>query len=249
MTPNRTIEQTAHERSWRVPPRLRRSAAVHVDVELVKKTGKHMPVGDRQAFMVRLAEKALGEQAQANRTFSWLQNRHTREYFGHYFSVVDEIYSTLGGARRSSKRIQKLRCDAYFGGNHNFILEFDEFQHFSSARARTLQMLPGDLHLGYDKAHYLDLCNQHRERADAYRKTKKTADFCFAGGRTAQRAYFDAFRDILPILHGLRPTVRVSEFEVSSISRDTPEARRVLRRLLASKAQQAHARDPQSARA
>jgi hypothetical protein len=178
-----------------------------------------------------------------------MQNRHTKEHFGDYFSLADKIYSTLGGERRSLKRMQRLRCDAYFGGNHNFILEFDEIQHFSSDRARTLQMFPGDLHLGFDKAHYLALCNQHWERADAYRRAKQTADFRFVGGRTAQRAYFDAFRDILPMLHGLRPTVRISEFEVSGIATDTPEARRVLRELIVSKVQQAHARDVRNAHA
>ena len=36
-------------------------------------------------------------------------------------------------------------------------------------------------------------------------------------GRAAQRAFFDTFRDWLPSLHGLNPTVRLAEFEVNPI--------------------------------
>ena len=36
-------------------------------------------------------------------------------------------------------------------------------------------------------------------------------------GRAAQRAFFDTFRDWLPTLHGLNPTVRLAEFEVKPI--------------------------------
>lgn len=208
-----------------------------------------MPVGDRQAFIVQLAEKALGERAEINRTFSWLRNRHAKGEFGEHVEAIDGIYSALRGAKESPKRLQKLRCDAYFGGDYNFILEFDEFQHFSSARIRVLKMLPGGLSFGFDRAHYLDLCGKHFARADKYRNSKQTADFCFSGGRTAQRAYLDAFRDILPTLHGLRPTVRISEFEVSSILRDTPESRRALRDMIEKKAQQSLARDVRNARA
>jgi hypothetical protein len=46
---------------------------------------------------------------------------------------------------------------------------------------------------------------------------RHTADFPYANGRAAQRAFFDTFRDWLPPLHGLNPTVRLAEFEVTSI--------------------------------
>jgi hypothetical protein len=42
------------------------------------------------------------------------------------------------------------------------------------------------------------------QRADRYRAGKPTRDFPFAGGRRAQRAYFDAFRDLVAPSFGLR---------------------------------------------
>ncbi|MBI1923980.1 hypothetical protein HYR99_06995, partial [Candidatus Poribacteria bacterium] len=48
-----------------------------------------------------------------------------------------------------------------------------------------------------------------------------TADFPFVNGRAAQRAFFDTFRDVLPPLHGLRPTLRLAEFEVAEILNGT----------------------------
>jgi hypothetical protein len=192
-----------------------------------------MPVGERQAAILRIAEKALGQPAE-DKKFPWLLNCHTEAEFGEHYSAIERIYLALGGSKEAqrSKRCQELRSDAYFGGDHNFILEFDEYQHFSSARAQALKLLPVGLRLGFDKTQYLELCVKHGGRADSYRRNKKTVDFDFVGGRTAQRAYFDAFRDILPTLHGLRPTVRISEFEVSEIVSDARRSRRLLRTLI-----------------
>jgi hypothetical protein len=192
-----------------------------------------MPVGERQAAIIGIAEKALDQPAE-DREFPWLLNRHTKAEFGEHYPTIERIFVALGGSKEAqlSKRCKKLESDAYFGGDHNFILEFDEHQHFSSARARVLELLPVGLPLGFDKTQYVELCVKHGGRADRYRRNKRTADFDFVGGRTAQRAYFDAFRDLLPTLHGLRPTVRISEFEVSEIVSDSPRSRGLLRDLI-----------------
>jgi len=39
-------------------------------------------------------------------------------------------------------------------------------------------------------------------------------------------------KDILPWLHGLRPTIRISEFEVKDIADNSPENRRKLEKIL-----------------
>lgn len=44
---------------------------------------------------------------------------------------------------------------------------------------------------------------------------KPTKEFTFINGRATQRAFFDAFRDIQPTLFGLKPTIRLSEFEIN----------------------------------
>ena len=112
------------------------------------------------------------------------------------------------------------------------MLEFDEFQHFSSARAKALDLLPDGLSLGFSLSDYKRLCHAYDQRADKYRRDKRTRDFRLIGGRTAQRAYFDASKDLLPVLHGLRPTIRISEFEVEHIWENDVEARSFLRALV-----------------
>lgn len=185
-----------------------------------------MPAGDRQRDMLDLVGRALGVEVRHSPEFPWLRNRHSEKDFGAYFSVIDEIFQVLGGdqAALASKRALSLKPDGYIGGAYNCLFEFDEIQHFSSARERTLLLLPANLPLGCSRAHYLELCRVHREVADKYRHAKQTAEFHFPGGRTAQRAYFDCFRDLLPPRHGLRPTIRITEFEVRSITGDRPES-------------------------
>ena len=128
-----------------------------------------------------------------------------------------------------------LDCDAYFGGQLNFFFEFDEHQHFSSARLKTFEFYPTDLKINFSVDQWKQLCKSHKDKADKYRKAKTTTDFNFAGGRTAQRAYLDCFRDLLPLLHGLQPTVRINEFEVADIYANNKEARSKIEKLLKAK--------------
>jgi len=74
--------------------------------------------------------------------------------------------------------------------------------------------------LAFNWNRYLQFCEGHHGAAikkgpDRFRR--KTADFPFVNGWAAQRAFFDAFRHWLPPLHGLRPTLRMAEFEVADI--------------------------------
>lgn len=113
------------------------------------------------------------------------------------------LHSALGGSdtKLHGKRRQALRVDFTFPGR--FIIELDEFQHFTSSRLMTLDYYAGldhDLDIGV----YRRLCVRHMAEADAYRRTKEAADFPFPGGRTAQRAYLDACRDLLGPAFGYR---------------------------------------------
>ena len=55
-----------------------------------------------------------------------------------------------------------------------------------------------------DIERYRALIGNWHSRADRYRSAKPAADFPFAGGRRAQRAYFDACRDLVAPEAGLR---------------------------------------------
>ncbi len=196
-----------------------------------------MPVGDKQKLITEIVAKVLNVSAQTNITFPWFINKHSEEYFGHHFQVISKIFDTLKGdikANQNKKNVS-LDCDAYFGGDYNFIFEFDEYQHFSSYRLKTLDCYPNELATAFDIKKYKLLCNVHKVEADKYRKSKTTVDFNFVGGRTAQRAYLDCFRDLLPSVNGLNPTLRIAEFEVSNVAANNESSQKIIAELIKEK--------------
>jgi hypothetical protein len=118
-------------------------------------------------------------------------------------AALARIHRELGGdvGALRDKREVALRPDFLLGDIQ--IVEVDEVQHFTSDRARALELYPSSVALGFDKAEYLDLCRRWAAVADRYRAAKPAADFPGRGGRRAQRAYLDAVRDLLaPTLTG-----------------------------------------------
>ncbi|HET8809647.1 MAG TPA: hypothetical protein VFM65_05220 [Flavobacteriaceae bacterium] len=196
-----------------------------------------MPVGDKQKLITEIVSRVLNEPAQINKRLEWFINKHTEKNFGNNYASICRIFTTLNGdfTKNQSKRSMLLNCDAYFGGEYNFIFEFDEFQHFNSSRQKTFEHYPENIKLNFDVNEWKKLCTNHKEKADKYRKNKTTIDFNFLGGRTAQRAYLDCFRDLLPEIQGLNPTLRINEFEVSGIYYNDKEACKRIEKLLKTK--------------
>lgn len=196
-----------------------------------------MAVGDKQKLITQIVSKVLNESAQTSKKFDWFINKHNKENFGKHYSAIHKIFKLLNGdiVKNQTKRSVSLDCDAYFGGTYNFIFEFDELQHFSSARLQTIENYPEDLKLNYDLLAWKNLCQTHKNKADNYRRTKTSTDFSFVGGRTAQRAYLDCFRDFQAEVQGLNPTLRINEFEVVGISRVDKEACNKIEQLLKTK--------------
>lgn len=196
-----------------------------------------MPVGDKQNLITKIVSKVLGESAQTKKKFDWLINKHLSEYFQQYYLNIENIFEVLKGDnfQNQAKQTVKLQCDAYFGGNYNFIFEFDEYQHFSSSRLKTFDYYPKDIKLNFDLDEWKALCVIYADKADKYRAQKKTRDFNFIDGRTSQRAYLDCFRDFLPELHGYNPTLRISAFEVEQITTEDKTAYKIIEKLLDNK--------------
>ncbi len=172
--------------------------------------------------IIALVEEVLGVPAERHAQFNWLTNKPSLAHFGEYYPKIVTLFEKIGGdwGGLSTKADGYLTPDAYFPAPYNFIFEFDELQHFTAFRQATLGFYSEDLALGFDRHAYLQLCVKHQEMAlqkgtDRFRR--KTADFPFPNGRAAQRALFDTFRDWLPPLHGLKPTLRLAEFEVTDI--------------------------------
>jgi hypothetical protein len=196
-----------------------------------------MAIGDRQNLITNIVSIVLGESAQTKKKFDWFINKHLPENFGDRFSYIDKIFKTLKGntVANQDKRTTLLECDAYFGGKYNFIFEFDEFQHFSSARFKTLDLYPQDLQTNFSLTDWKRHCQINKDTADKYRQNKVTVDFDFNGGRTAQRAYLDCFRDLLPKHNGLNPTLRITELDVGHILTNTPESCKKIEKILSTR--------------
>ncbi len=116
------------------------------------------------------------------------------------------IYTELGGDERrlQSKRSGSNPRPDFLVAEWGLVVEVDEIQHFTSDRGRTLDNYPPNSLLAFDLGGYRTLVSRWCTVADRYRATKPAADFSFAGGRRAQRAYFDAFRDLAAPTFGLR---------------------------------------------
>ncbi len=174
--------------------------------------------------IIALVAEVLGVPAERRAQFDWLRNKPKPEHFGGHYRNILHLFEELGGDKDGlfGKADGYLTPDAYFPEPYHFIFEFDELQHFTAYRKRTLTLYPKDMPLAFDRGQYARFCAEHHESAlrkgtDRFRR--KTADFPFPNGRAAQRAFFDTFRDWLPPLHGLRPTLRIAEFEVADILR------------------------------
>ena len=174
--------------------------------------------------IIAIMEQVLGMPAERRAQFEWLRNKPHPEHFGNAYADIMTLYTELEGDWKgtTAKADGYLIPDAYFPEPYHFIFEFDELQHFTCYRERTLQFYPSDVPLAYEPEMYQQFCRQYHEAALAKgtaRFRRATADFPYENGRAAQRAFFDTFRDWLPPRHGLNPTVRLAEFEVTPILR------------------------------
>ena len=172
--------------------------------------------------IIKLVEEVIGISAERRAQFGWLRNKPRREDFGKHYDAVIALYTALEGdwEGTTAKADGYLIPDAYFPEPYHLIFEFDELQHFTQFRERTFQYYPADIEIAYAPQKYRQFCQEYHAAALAKgpaRFRRHTADFPYTNGRAAQRAFFDTFRDWLPPLHGLNPTLRLTEFEVSPI--------------------------------
>lgn len=182
---------------------------------------------------------ALGYPLRQKVTVPWLtwnghRNPNLDRFSETVINVLHELFIALGGdeARLIAKAGQRLQPDSFL---REQILELDEIQHFSTARLNTFEFYPADAQLGFDIDEYRDLCRRWAPSGgDRYRAAKATVDFPRPGGRTAQRAYFDAVRDLLAPHTPAGPVIRIPAPECDP----TTAVRRLRSRLAPSTASQ-----------
>lgn len=116
-----------------------------------------------------------------------------------HYPALKKIYEALQDRRGFREFVRTARlpnCD-FFVPNPGFVVEFDESQHFTAARADTLRLYPEGLPIGYDRREWVSRCNEI---------AVEDHDPPF---RDEQRAWYDTLRDFLPIIKGLHPTIRL----------------------------------------
>ena len=133
-----------------------------------------------------------------NHSFSWPARPGDYEQtpIGIALRGISAGLEDLRGHREFIKSALVPPCD-YYVPNPPFILEFDESQHFSHPRFTTLSLYPEYIQLGFPLHRWQDLCRE----IDA--KDDEPVD------RDERRAWYDTLRDLVPLLHGFKPTVRI----------------------------------------
>ncbi len=108
--------------------------------------------------------------------------------------TISAIYHALQGMRGHSTfaSFGKSLCCDFFVPSERLVIEYDERQHFTVQRAKSLELYPADLALGFDRQEWLT----------AYRTTQATDPT--PPYRDEQRAFYDSLRDILAARNGIR---------------------------------------------
>ncbi len=124
---------------------------------------------------------------------------------------LDALHASLGGDRRvlarQSTAPQRVGLVVRTSGQ---LVAVDDVGHFTADRLASLEAYPSNNVLGFNLDHYRQLIEAWRDKAAAVFTKRWSADFDFAGGRRAHRAYMDAVADLLtPIFTGL-PLVRLA---------------------------------------
>jgi hypothetical protein len=121
-------------------------------------------------------------------------------------AILSSIHQRLGGDESllAGKRGGSSPRPDFFLVSENLIVEVDEIQHFTSDRLATLEAYPRNVELAFEVVEYRALISKWSAVADNYRAAKPAVDFPRAGGRRAQRAYFDAVRDLAAPSFGWR---------------------------------------------
>ncbi|KZX15091.1 hypothetical protein MBCUT_17360 [Methanobrevibacter cuticularis] len=120
------------------------------------------------------------------------------------YSDMEKIFNCLTNERGHENFIKKPNLSPvdYYIKNETdkskeFILEFDESQHFTNLRKVALENYPSSLNLGFDKEKWISLCESLNRHDN---------DPIF---RDEQRAWYDTLRDFAPSILEIAPTVRL----------------------------------------
>lgn len=133
------------------------------------------------------------------------------------YPILKEIYSSLQALKgnREFVRARSLPPVDYYVPNPGFVVEFDESQHFTACRKLALSQYSDDLPVNFNIERWVQLCSEinAEDKNPIY--------------RDEQRAWYDTLRDIAPVIHGMKPTVRLhsNDFQWCSLNPDNLDDR------------------------
>ena len=141
---------------------------------------------------------AIYGECRVNHPFPWPSQpeAYAGTAIGATLQRIRDALGDLRGHRAFIKSTQMPPCD-YFIADPPFIVEFDENQHFSRPRLVALANFPEQIAVGFSIARWQDLCRE----IDAMDDTPVDRD--------ERRAWYDTLRDLLPLVHGFKPTARL----------------------------------------
>jgi hypothetical protein len=177
-----------------------------------------------QPTVTRWIKQLINAEVREEECPDWLTRPGRREC-RELWPLVQEIYAHLTGQTlpeiMSPK--EKRRIDivlAYPDGTQQF-LEVDERQHFNPWRALTLDHYPIDTPLGFPREVWKERALSTPPRSGGGWARPKPPLFPEPGGRHQQRAFRDMVADLLPSQYGFRPTLRVSDRDVTEWQKST----------------------------
>jgi hypothetical protein len=172
---------------------------------------------ERERRVLSLVVAALG--AKVLPTPAWLI-RPGKVECSSQWPLIQELYQQLSPGLDLPdvmRPVERRELDAVL--EHDGVVrafEFDEKQRFNHFRADTLRRYAETVPLAFDAEEWIAR-SQQKERLEGggFGKPKPPL-FDGEHGRHRQRAFRDALADILPLVHGYAPTLRISEYEVAS---------------------------------
>ncbi|MEM5799312.1 MAG: hypothetical protein QXZ43_01440 [Candidatus Aenigmatarchaeota archaeon] len=117
-----------------------------------------------------------------------------------YYKYINNILKKLKKSDSFVKTRYLTRCD-FFVVKQKIIVELDESQHFTKARKLSLKNYPKNIKLGFDKNEWVHFCDKlnRMDRDPIYKKRD----------RDERRAWYDTLKDIIPLMNGFKPTIRI----------------------------------------
>lgn len=153
--------------------------------------------------------------------FDWLKHVPDKQTHKDYWEEISNIYSRLVDNKwtfdsrleeyKDQIRTGNQQIDIWFSEPYNFIVEFDESQHFNQFRLLTLNDYCLNISDDYRK-----LCKPIKPGKSGFKKLKsddplfpEMYDGEKQDNRPRQRAFNDYLKDLAPKVYGFNPTLRI----------------------------------------